>query len=103
VSERVPMAMTIFLLLSSLGVVFLLYVLTNFWREGRRSRNYARKYAAEFGQQDCTCAVVVTQRMSQNAQGAKSVIPFQPRTQKLQGKPASGKAIEMPLRRISTR
>ena len=44
------MAITIFLILNGLGVAFLLYVLANFWKEGHRPKNDARKYAAEFGQ-----------------------------------------------------
>lgn len=105
--EGVPMAMTIFLALNGLGVVFLLFVLANFWREGRRPGSNVRKYAAEFALRDSTEVAVMTHPISHSAQGGLSVIPFQPRDRKLGGKPnqrpvAEG-AIEMPLRRISTR
>jgi hypothetical protein len=73
------MAMTIFLVLNGLGVVFLLYVLANFWKESRRPKNNARMYAAEFGQRDWTDVAVVTHRISQNPQGGLSVIPFRVR------------------------
>jgi hypothetical protein len=99
--------MTIFLALDGLGVVFLLFVLTNFWREGHRPRNNVRKYAAEFGERECSCVAVMARPISHNAQGGLSVIPFQARKLALGGrldrKPAARKAIEMPLRRISTR
>ena len=101
------MGMTIFLLLDGLGVVFLLYVLANFWKEGHRTKNNARKYAAEFGQRDWADVVVVTHPISHSAQGGLSVIPFQARDRKLGGTPdhktAARDAMELPLRRISTR
>ena len=101
------MAMIIFLMLNGLGVVFLLYVLANFWKEEHRPNNSARKRAAEFGRRDWSDVVVVTHPISHSAQGGLSVIPFQARGRKLGGKPNHGpaarEAIEMPLRRISTR
>jgi hypothetical protein len=73
------MAMTIFFLLNGMGVVFLLYVLANFWKEGHRPMNNAPKYAAEYGRRDWANAVVVTHPISNSAQGRLSVIPFRPR------------------------
>ena len=61
------MAMTIFLALNGLGVVFLLYVLANFWMEGHRPNYNARKYAAEFGERDWSDVAVVTQPISRSA------------------------------------
>jgi hypothetical protein len=101
------MAMTIFLVLNSLGVVFLLYVLANFWREGHRPKNIARKYAAEFGGRDWADAVVGTHPISRSAQSGLSVIPFQAQERELDGKPAhrpaAREAMEIPARRFSTR
>jgi len=73
------MAMTIFFVLNGLGVIFLLYVLANFWKEGHRPKNDARKYAMEFGRRDWADVVVVTHPISHSAQGGLSVIPFQAR------------------------
>ena len=73
------MAMTIFLVLNGLGVIFLLYVLANFWKEGQRSKNDARKYAMEFERRDWADVFVVTHPISHSAQGGVSVIPFQSR------------------------
>jgi len=100
------MAMTIFLLLNGVGVVFLLYVLANFWKEGHRSNNNARKYPAEYGWRDWANVVVVTHPISHSAQGGLSVIPFRARG-RYSDKPAHsttpcGKS-EVPARRISTR
>jgi hypothetical protein len=101
------MAMNIFLLLSGLGVVFLLYVLAGFWKEGHRSANNARKYAAEFGESNWYEVAVVTHPISHNAQGGQSVIPFQARDRNVGGKSEDGQAgheaVEIPLRKISTR
>jgi hypothetical protein len=85
--EGSPMVMTIFLVLSGLGVVFLLYVLANFWKEGHRPGNNAQKYEAEFGQRDWANVVVITHPISHSAQGGVSVIPFRPRGRQ-SGKPA---------------
>jgi hypothetical protein len=101
------MAMTIFLVLNGLGVVFLLYVLANFWKEGHRPKKNARKYAAEFGSRDWVDVVVVTHPISHSAQGGLSVIPFPAPTPEIGGqsvhRPATREAIELRPRRISTR
>ena len=100
------MAMTIFFLLNGMGVVFLLYVLVNFWKEGHRQKKNARKYAAEFGRRDWADVNVVTHPISRSAHGGFSVIPFHARDRNLGGKPAhrtaAREAIEIPVRRIST-
>jgi hypothetical protein len=101
------MTITIFLLLNGLGVGFLLYVLANFWKEGRQPQNRDRKYAPEFKYRDWADVLVVTHPISHSAQGGISVIPFQARGRKTDSKPeqrpVAREAVEMPLRRISTR
>jgi hypothetical protein len=101
------MAMKIFLLLNGMGVVFLLYVLANFWKEGKRTKIEARKYATEFGRRDWVDVFVVTHPISHSAQGGVSVIPFQARDRGLGGKPAprpaAREASEATVRRFSTR
>ena len=100
------MAMTIFLVLNGLGVVFLVYVLANFWIEGHRPKNNARKYAAEFGHRDWADVLVVTHPISHSAQGGLSVIPFRSRDRR-SDIPAHGTnsrgTSEAPVRRFSTR
>lgn len=100
------MAMKMFLVLNGLGVVFLVYVLANFWIEGRRPKSKARKYAAEFGRRNWINVAVVTHPISHNAQGGLSVIPFRipdrnsdkrPQTMILNGTP------DAPIRRFSTK
>jgi hypothetical protein len=100
------MAMTIFFLLNGLGVVFLLYVLANFWKEGHQSKNNARSHATEFGRRDWSDVIVVTYPISHNAHGGLSVIPFRERD-RFSDKPAHKMTPygtpEVPARRISTR
>lgn len=100
------MAMTIFFVLNGLGVIFLLYVLANFWKEGQRPKNAARKYAMEFGRRDWADVFVLTHPISHSAQGGVSVIPFQSRD-RYSGKPArraaSSVTQDAPVRRFSTR
>ena len=100
------MAMTIFLVLNGLGVVFLLYVLGNFWKEGHQAKNVDRKYATEFGRRDWADVFVVTHPISHSAQGGLWVIPFQPRD-RFSNRPAhrttSSVTPEVPVRRFSTR
>lgn len=73
------MAMTLFFLLNGMGVVFLLFVLVNFWKEGNRPKNAARPYATEFLRRDKPEVVVVTHPISHSAHGGLSVIPMQAR------------------------
>ena len=98
--------MTIFFLLNGLGVVFLLYVLANFWKEGHKPKNNARKYAAEYRRRDWANVVVVTHPISHNAQGGLSVIPFRVRDRN-SDKPAQRMTLhgtpDAPVRRFSTK
>jgi hypothetical protein len=97
--------MTIFLLLNGMGVVFLLYVLANFWKEGHRSKNNAQEYSAEYGRRDWTDAIVVTHPISHSAQGGLSVIPFRVRgrCEKTAHKMSSNGTPLEPVTRVSTR
>jgi hypothetical protein len=101
------MAMKIFFLLNGFGVVFLLYVLAQFWNDGQRPRNNARKYGAKLGRRDWADVIVVSHPISHAARGGVTVIPFQPRHRAPRDKPAraavSRKAVEMPMTWISTR
>lgn len=73
------MALTIFLVLNGLGIVFLLYVLANFWKEGHRQMDGDRKDVMEFRGGNWAGVAVVTHPISTSAQGGISVIPFEAR------------------------
>ena len=73
------MSTTIFLVLSGLGVIFLMYVLANFWKEGHRPMNDERNDVMEFRGRNWADVVIVTHPISLSAQGGVSVIPFQAR------------------------
>ncbi len=101
------MAMTIFLTINGLAVVFLLYALANFRKESRRPRNECRRFAPEFRRREMPEALVVSNPVSSSTHAGSSVIPFQARGRELGGKPHTGpaahEAIEIRLRRISTK
>lgn len=79
--------MTIFLVLNGVGVVFLLYVLANFWKEGHRDGHQnenARWWpATDFGMREPAELVVISHPISRALQGGLSVIPFQARRREL--------------------
>jgi len=99
--------MTIFFALNGVGVVFLLYVLANFWKEGDRRKNNATRYKAKFGQRDSGGVIVVTRPISQAAQGGIYLIPFQSQRQELRDQSSreaiSNGTAEWPVKRASTR
>jgi hypothetical protein len=99
------MAMTIFFVLNGLGVAFLLYVLANFWKEGRQAKNDAGKHAAKFAQRNWADVLVVTHPISHAAQGGVSVIAFPSRREETREKTyreeLSRGTEEFPARRIS--
>jgi hypothetical protein len=104
------MAMIIFTVLNGLGVVFMLYVLVQFVKEGRRSKNpAARQYEIDLSYMDRPEVMVVTHPISHSAQGGLSVIPLQARKRSLQGKQvlrdsADGTIeIKIPMKRYSSR
>jgi hypothetical protein len=72
-------AMTIFLLLSGIGGVFMLYVLVNFWREGRRiTHNMMRPYRVPSHYGNCHEVIVTTRLVDFEAEqlGKTSLIHF---------------------------
>jgi len=101
------MAMTIFLLLNGLGVVFLLFVLANFWKEGHQRTHDARRYAGDYERREWAEVLVTTHPISHSAQGGLAVIPFPLRDrERVAGRiarTASREKSELPARRISTR
>jgi len=69
------MAMTLFTILNGLGVVFLVYVLVQFWKEGHRPMKPAmRDRAIEFPVKDRPTVLVVTHPVSHCAHGGLSVV-----------------------------
>lgn len=101
------MAMTIFLLLNGLSVVFLLFVLANFWKEGQQRAHDARRHAGEDVRREWVEVLVTTHPISHSAQGGLAVIPFPVRDREcVAGRSAPtappGKS-ELAARRISTR
>ena len=72
------MAMKIFLLLNGVGVLFLVYVSIQFWKEEHRTKyEVARCRAIEVPYQDRTKVVLVTRPISHGVQLGRSVIPIQ--------------------------
>jgi hypothetical protein len=69
------MAMALFTILNGLGVVFLVYVLVQFWKEGHRpAKPAARDRAIEFPVKDRPTVLVVTHPVSHCAHGGLSVV-----------------------------
>ena len=79
--------MTIFLVLNGMGLVFLLYVLANFWKEGHRLVSNVQKNAIQFRSNEGAHLLVVTHPISRSAKEIDSVIPFQAQ-ERIVGKPA---------------
>jgi hypothetical protein len=100
------MAMTIFFVLNGMGVVFMVYVLTAFWKEGHRHMNNSRKRTTEDWIPGRAELREVTQSISGRSTFALSVIPFRA-PNRLNGKSAYGSASReastLPIRQISTR
>ena len=102
------MAMMLFTALNGLGVVFLVYVLIQFWKEGHRQmRPVPRDRAIEFSMEDRPTVLVVTHPISHFAHGGLSVVSRQVRLSGLQDgqlhrDPADG-AAETQLKRFSAR
>jgi hypothetical protein len=71
--------MIAFYVLNGLGVIFMLYVLIQFWKEGHRSVNRtARKYKIDASEMGTCEAVAVARPIRTRAQGKYSVIPIRP-------------------------
>jgi hypothetical protein len=102
------MAMMLFTLLNGLGVVFLVYVLVQFWKEGHRSKQFdARERVIEFAVERKPTVVVVTHPISLNAHGGLSVVSRQARMDGLLDsqihRDSADNAAEMPVKRYSSR
>lgn len=107
--------MPIFFALNGLGLVFLLYVLVNFWQEGQRTKSGGGHYAGAEQSRDFE-PIIVTHPISHTAQGGISAIPLLPLAPELgAGDGAVSRVgvnhhragvhhtvVEIPLRRIST-
>ena len=98
------MAMIVFSVLSGLGVAFMLYVLVEFVKEGRRSKNPAGdQNEIELAYMSRPELFIVTHPISHSAQGGLCVIPMQPRKRTVHGKKvrrgSADEIIEMPLTR----
>jgi hypothetical protein len=102
------MAMMLFTLLNGMGVVFLVYVLVQFWKEGHRSNQPgARERVIEFSAERRPTVVVVTHPISNIARGGLSVVSGRARLSSLQDGPIHRDAArgddEMPVKRYSSR
>lgn len=74
------MAMTLFMEICGLGVIFLMYVLVQFWKEGHRSmRQSARSQVIEFAAKSKPTVVVVSHPISERAHAGLSVVTGQVR------------------------
>jgi|SRR5882672_818157 len=100
------MAMMLFTALNGLGVVFLVYVLIQFWKEGHRQmRPVPRDRAIEFSMEDRPTVLVVTRPISHFAHGGLSVVSRQVRLSGLQDRQlpqdSPDRADETSLKRFS--
>ena len=99
--------MTIFLVLIGMGVVFLLYVLANFWQEGRRSKTLAQMSVVISSLGTQAEVVAITPPISLSASGNLSVMPFPVSSKQQFAKSAESttahRMIEMPVKKFSTR
>lgn len=70
------MAIKLFLLLNAMGVVFLIYVLANFWKEGSRTKSDTRPDEFDFMREQRPAVLVVTHLIAHGTNGSGSVIPL---------------------------
>jgi hypothetical protein len=102
------MAVLLFTVLNGLGVVFLLYVLVQFWKEERRPMKPAERNRVEaFPVKERHTVLVVTHPISNSARGGLSVVSRQARVAVSQNstpeRESANGAGEMTLKRFSTR
>jgi hypothetical protein len=79
--------MAIFFMASGAGVIFLLYALAHFWREGRRTNQESGEHAPEKLLQKRRNVLPAPQSVSASHNSGASVISFQPRKTALEGNP----------------
>jgi hypothetical protein len=79
--------MMLFTVLNGLGVVFLVYVLVQFWKEGHRPLESALRHKViEFSEKDTPTVVVVTHPISPFAHSGLSIVSRQERMSGVQGR-----------------
>lgn len=97
--------MPIFFMLNGLGLVFLLYVLVNFWIEGKRTKKRAWRDAIGRDRTRDFEPIMANRPISHTAQGGISVIPLRALTSATKEKPVRRlgvhEVVEMPLKGIS--
>jgi hypothetical protein len=93
------MAIHIFLILNVLSIGFLVYVLAQFWREGRRARSGAEPVMV-FSRRWDPNAIVMTHPMSLSAHAPVSARPLQARERAMErDRNATPRVLEMPARK----
>jgi len=102
------MAMMLFTLLNGLAVVFLMYVLIQFWKEGHRSEQPdASERVIEFSVERKPTVVVVTHPISLSAHSGLSAVSSRARLSSLQDGAIHRNAAHgddvMPAKRYSSR
>jgi hypothetical protein len=101
------MALTVFLVLNGLAVAFLLYVLANFWKDGRQARERSRKLAPQVMTLDKSEGLAPGRLTLQEEGRRLSVIPFPETGPAFRERPgravASREILVVPARRVSTR
>jgi hypothetical protein len=75
------MAIKLFLLMNVTGVLFLLYVLANFWKEGAREKSDARPDELDFMVEERNSVLIVTRMVACGTKSNGRVIPFQVQNQ----------------------
>jgi len=99
--------MTIFLFLDGMGVLFLLYVLAKFWKEGHVAKREDHESAAAASPMKREGVIVMAKRHSPSGVGGADAValPFRSRERTIDSGRKSGihGLIEMPATRISTR
>ena len=101
------MAMTIFFVLNGMGVVFLLFVLVNFWRDGHRPKTFVQEGVVQSLRRNKAEVTVLAPPISPTGQGGFSVIAFPVNGREPAGKSArtttKGGTVEMRQKKYSTR
>jgi len=101
------MATTVFLVLSVMGVVFLLYVLANFWKEDNRMKSDVRPDENDFPRAERQSMHVVRHRIAQDTQIGRNVISLENKgrglTSKQDHRNRAGTVYEMQAKRSSVR